>query len=48
MNLLYKVFGSDQIGNNKFLISSIDEILLNWAPHIKLFKANREKYLLYR
>ncbi|MBV64314.1 MAG: hypothetical protein CMP45_07370 [Rickettsiales bacterium] len=48
MNLLYKVFGSDQIGNHKFLISSIDEILLNWAPHIKLFKANREKYLLYR
>jgi len=48
MNLLYKVFGSDQIGNNKFLISSIDEILLNWAPHINLFKANREKYLLYR
>jgi len=48
MNLLYKIFGSDQIGGKDFLISSIDEILLDWAPHIELFKTNREKYLLYR
>lgn len=48
MNLLYKVYGSDEIGKKQFIKSSIDDILKSWKPHIESFKSNREKYLLYR
>ena len=48
MNLLYKVYGSDEIGKNKFLKSSIDELLKSWAPYVESFKMDRKKYLLYK
>ena len=48
MNLLYKVYGSDEIGKKQFIKSSIDDILKSWKPHIESFKSNRDKYLLYR
>ena len=48
MNLLYKVYGSDEIGKNQFLKSSIDELLKSWAPYVESFKMDRKKYLLYK
>jgi hypothetical protein len=48
MNLLYKVYGSDEIGKSQFLKSSIDELLKSWAPYVESFKMDRKKYLLYK
>lgn len=48
MNLLYKVYGSDEIGKGQFLKSSIDELLKSWAPYVESFKMDRKKYLLYK
>ena len=47
-NLLYKVYGSDFIGNNNFRKLEIGKIIKSWQPFLNEFKDSRKNYLLYR
>ena len=47
-NLLYKVYGSDFIGNNNFRKLEIGKIIKSWQPFLDEFKDSRKNYLLYR
>ena len=47
-SLLYKVYGSDFIGNNNFRKLGIDAIIKSWQPFLNKFNSERKNYLLYR
>ncbi|MFL2436322.1 MAG: exo-beta-N-acetylmuramidase NamZ domain-containing protein [Verrucomicrobiales bacterium] len=47
-SLLYKVYGSDFIGNNNFRKLGMDAIIKSWQPFLNKFKSERKNYLLYR
>ena len=47
-SLLYKVYGSDFIGNNNFRKLGMETIIKSWQPFLNKFKSERKNYLLYR
>ena len=47
-SLLYKVYGSDFIGNNNFRKLGMEAIIKSWQPFLNKFKSERKNYLLYR